>query len=81
MLVKNLLLIVLILLSNEDDISLLQSHRVVLWIAAEKHTQLAFRTCLEEKPLLAAKRSVYYVALKSHSGSLGRVRFVLQAMH
>ena len=81
MLVKNLFLIVLILLSNEDDRSLLQSQRVVLWVVAEKHTQLALRTCSEDKPLLAAKDSVYYVALKSHSGSLGRVRFVLQAMH
>ena len=53
MLVKNLLLIVLILLSNEDDRSLLQSQRIVLWVVAEKHTQLALRTCSEEKPLLA----------------------------
>ena len=61
---------------EEDDRSLLQSQRVVIWVVAEKHTQLALRTCSEEKPLLAAKHSVYYVALKSHSGSLGRVRFV-----
>ena len=82
MLVENLLLIVLILLSNEEDArSLLQSQHVVLWVVAEKHTQLALRTCSEEKPLLAAKHSVYYVALNSHSGSLGQVRFVLQAMH
>ena len=83
MLVDNLLLIVLILLSNEKDArSLLQSQHVVLWVVADKHTQLALRTCSEEKPLLAAKHSLYYVALKSdHSGSLGQVRFVLQAMH
>ena len=67
MLVKNLFLIVLILLSKGDDRSLLQSQRVALWVVAEKHTQLALRTCWEEKPL------VPYVALKSHSGSLGQV--------
>ena len=33
------------LLSNEDDRSLLQSQRIVLWVVAEKHTQLALRTC------------------------------------
>ena len=43
MLLKNILLIVLILLSNEDDRSLLQSQRAVLWVVAEKRTQLALR--------------------------------------
>ena len=55
MLVKNLLLIVLILLSNEDDRSLLQSQRIVLWVVAEKHTQIALRTCSEEETIAYSK--------------------------
>ena len=58
---ENPFFIVLILLSNGDDKSLLQSQRLVLRVIAGKHTQLALRTCAEEKPCLHQSISVYRV--------------------